>query len=78
MSCTSTTAYLNSLIAARNALARELEEVVNSGPLLNYSLDGQSVDYNSYLSSLTDRISALNTLIQQANQPFWYTSRART
>lgn len=69
--------YQTDLIAARDALARMLAEAVESGPLLNYSLDGQSVDYNSYLSLLTEKIETLNKLIQQSNQPFWRVSKAR-
>ena len=46
-------------------------------PKLNYSLDGESYQWQSYFQWLTDALAKINALIQAESMPFVVTSRAR-
>jgi hypothetical protein len=46
-------------------------------PKPTYSLDGQSVSWESYLSMLMDKMETLNKAIQQAGSPFQVMHRGR-
>jgi len=46
-------------------------------PKLNYALDGESYQWQSYFQWLTDAIAKINALIQAESMPWIVTSRAR-
>lgn len=57
-------AYLTDLETFRDALAAELA----AGDIKpSYSIEGVSVDWNSYRTSLLEQLAKINDLISQAN-----------
>jgi hypothetical protein len=50
---------------------------ITADPKPTYSLEGQSVSWESYLSMLLDKLETLNKAIQQAGSPFQVTHRGR-
>lgn len=66
--------YRDNLITTRDQIAARLAEVTDS-PKPNYSIDGQSVSWAEYFSTLTGQLEAINKLIQQAGSPFMTISR---
>lgn len=69
--------------AIRDALISEVQTetaawVLAGGPKPNYSLDGQSVSWNEWLSNRTDQIEKMNKLIQILEGPWMVVSRAST
>lgn len=68
-----TQANVDQLVTAINAGTNANSYV----PRPDYSLDGESYNWNAYKDSLIKNIDDLNTLIQRENMPFIVRSRAR-
>lgn len=74
-------AYADDLVTIRDNLAtvvkNETAAWVTNGPKATYSIDGQSVSWNEWLTTMMDRLAALDEQIA-ATSPFehsqiWYT-----
>jgi hypothetical protein len=70
-------AVLDDLQAARTNVAARIAEITAS-PKPSYSLDGQSVSWESYLSTLTKQMQELNRLIQIEGGIVWLPTQAVT
>lgn len=68
--------YAENLETARDNIAAIIAEIT-ADPKPTYSLEGQSVSWESYLSMLLDKQEVLNKAIQQAGSPFQVTHRGR-
>jgi hypothetical protein len=62
-------AVIDSLTATKANVAAILAEMT-ANPKPSYSIDGQSVRWESYFATLTDKIEKLNQLIQIEGGPF--------
>jgi hypothetical protein len=62
-------AVLDTLTSAKANVASILAEIT-ANPKPSYSIDGQSVSWESYFSMLTDKLEKLNQLIQVEGGPF--------
>jgi hypothetical protein len=60
---------LSNLQAAKANVAAILVQIT-ADPKPSYSIDGQSVSWESYFSMLTGKLEALNKLIQVEGGPF--------
>jgi hypothetical protein len=60
---------LTNLQAAKANVAAILAQIT-ADPKPSYSIDGQSVSWESYFSMLTGKLEALNKLIQVEGGPF--------
>lgn len=61
--------YQANLITAKEQVAARLVELTAS-PKPSYSVDGQSVSWESYFATLTNQLQALEQAIQRADGPF--------
>jgi len=64
---------LANLKAARTSLITNLATVAAAGPKVTYSVDGQSVDWNAYRSSMLKDLAALEEQIS-AEEPAYVIS----
>lgn len=60
---------LTDLQAAQASLTAAIASAV-ANPQPSYSIDGQSVDRNAYLASLTARLKEVNRLIVEIEGPY--------
>lgn len=49
---------------------------ITTNPKPTYSIDGQSVSWESYFKTLTDQLKAINELIAVQSGPFEYRTQA--
>jgi hypothetical protein len=61
---------------AVDALALQIKEATEN-PKPSYSVDGQQVDWSSYLSTLIDKMETLLKVRQQINIPYQAITKAR-
>ena len=61
--------YQANLITAKEQVAARLVEL-SASPKPSYSVDGQSVSWESYFATLTNQLQALEQAIQRADGPF--------
>jgi hypothetical protein len=62
-------AVIDNLTAVKTNVSAILAQIT-SDPKPSYSIDGQSVSWESYFSMLTDKLERLNQLIQVEGGPF--------
>ena len=60
------------------ALATESAYQVTNGPKPSYSIDGESVQWDSWRDSMTSKITELTELIQKLGGPVMVRSRGRS
>ncbi len=74
-------AAVDSVIRARDNLALLIEmqtaKWVASGCPPTYSIEGESYDWNNWLTSKMDNLNAMNQTIQQMQGPFIIRSKGR-
>ena len=66
--------YAENLVTARNNIAARLAEVT-ANPKPDYSIDGESWSWSSYVTMLTNQLSVLEKSIITADGPFEVRSR---
>lgn len=59
------------------ALATESAYQITNGPKPSYSIDGESVNWDTWRDSMLAKIDTLEKLIQSASGPFTVRSRGR-
>ncbi len=74
MANTATNTYLQNLIQAQANIAKLIADV-SSAPHLDYSIDGETLSWSSYLSMLLEKQETLDKTIQRAQSPFSRVSR---
>ena len=68
--------YLENLRTARTNIG-ELLVKMTANPKPSYSVDGQSISWESYLDMLNRQLEALDKSIQRAQAPFSKLTRGR-
>lgn len=68
--------YLQNLQTAQANIAQLIADITTN-PKPTYSIDGESISWESYLSMLLDKQETLDKTIQRAQSPFCQVSRGR-
>lgn len=68
---------LDTLMTAKTNLINNLASI-SANPKPTYSLDGQTIDWNTYQSMLMAQLAAINNLIVIESGPFEYITQGIT
>lgn len=69
--------YAADLLASRDNIAKRIREIT-SDPKPTYSVDGQSISWGEYLTTLTNQLKVVEEAYQRAGAPFFILSKARS